>query len=254
MEFVFVVPRETLFPECYPHGFVPFAPETDERNTPGGRDGDSWQARIEASIAEHGFYVERDRAERSPQWKQIIPYTLVVRDGQVLCLARTKKGGETRLHDKLSIGVGGHINPIDVGVGEDSPTTGGDSQRNPIRAASHREVLDEELHVQGRYHWQTLGLLNDDSNAVGAVHLGWVQSLVVEGDVQVREVDQLQGNFRTVDELREQLAAGANFETWSSLLIPHLDRLLSRSHSNASSHGSAPTEENRHPQSASSRS
>ena len=49
------------------------------------------------------------------------------------------------------------------------------------------------------------------------------------GSVAVRETDQLEGSFATVDELLRKLAAGANFETWSSLLIPHLDCLLPRS-------------------------
>ncbi|HPF13185.1 MAG: hypothetical protein H6830_00270 [Planctomycetes bacterium] len=172
-------------------------------------------------IEEFGFFVERARAEHTPEWKQIIPYTIVVRDGQVLCLTRTKQGGESRLHDKLSIGVGGHINPMDL---VENPN--GQGTRNPIARATQREVLEEELCIEGTHTLRSLGLLNDDSNPVGAVHVGWVQALIVQGDVQVREVDQLEGRFRTVAELNNSLAAGANFETWSSFLIPKLDRLL----------------------------
>ncbi|MCA9001924.1 MAG: NUDIX hydrolase [Planctomycetes bacterium] len=180
-------------------------------------------------IEEFGFFVERARAEHTPEWKQIIPYTIVVRDGQVLCLTRTKQGGESRLHDKLSIGVGGHINPIDLPSG-----TGGLSLRNPIAKATEREVLEEELSVEGTYTLRPLGLLNDDSNPVGAVHVGWVQLLTATGDVQVREVDQLEGNFRSVSELQDMQAEGANFETWSSLLIPSLGQFLSSSSKHSS--------------------
>ena len=265
MEFVFVVPREALFPECYPHGFVPFAGDSQEASI--GKDSvvrknaDALRTQMEARIAEHGFYVERERAERTPAWKQIIPYTLVVREGQVLCLTRTKKGGEARLHDKLSIGVGGHINPVDQTPNQstDSGSDALDPSRNPIPAASHREVIEEELIVEGAHSWRTLGLLNDDSNPVGAVHLGWVQSLVVQGDVRVREVDQLEGHFRSVDELQNMLASGANFETWSSLLIPSLGRLLLSTSSTTAtpetpSKDGAQEEGGRHPQSASSHS
>ncbi|MEZ6003362.1 MAG: hypothetical protein R3F17_06660 [Planctomycetota bacterium] len=216
MEFVFVVPREILFPDAYPHGFVPLG------------DGNR-QAVLLERIETSGFFVERARAEQAPEWKQIIPYTLVIRDGQVLCLARTKQGGETRLHDKLSLGVGGHINPIDL----ESPSDAAPAGRNPIPRATIREVLEEELIVEGVHELHTLGLLNDDSNPVGAVHLGWVQALVVHGEVEVREKDQLVGRFRSPRELQDMLDSGANFETWSGFLIPKLEQLVEHISPNA---------------------
>ena len=223
MEFVFVVPREKLFPDAYPHGFMPFRGAEgplEGKAHPGGSDlAEAMNRRIE----EFGFFVERERAEQSPEWKQIIPYTLVVRAGQVLCLARTKKGGEKRLHNKLSLGVGGHINPVDLPL-EAKPD--GRGSKNPIHRATIREVLEEELNVEGTHQLRALGLLNDDTNPVGAVHLGWVQTLSVQGDVSVRETDQLEGSFKDVAELKSMAASGANFETWSSFLIPELDRLI----------------------------
>jgi predicted NUDIX family phosphoesterase len=71
-----------------------------------------------------------------------------------------------------------------------------------------------------------VGLLNDDSNAVGAVHVGLVQVITVRAPVGIRETQQLEGRLVSTGDLREMLAAGANFETWSKLLIPHLDELL----------------------------
>lgn len=209
MEFVFVVPREKLFPDSYPHGYLPFG------------DGPLQKA-LQERVEEHGFYVEREYAERTPSLKQIIPYTIVERGGEVLCLTRTKSGGEARLHDKLSLGVGGHINPIDL-----TPDAEGQNPRNPIAKATEREVLEEELNVEGPHELHSVGLLNDDSNPVGAVHVGWVQVLSTQGAVSVREVDQLVGEFRSVSELQDMLAQGANFETWSSFLIPKLDQLIS---------------------------
>ena len=98
-----------------------------------------------------------------------------------------------------------------------------------IISATHREVAEEELRLDGPYTVRRVGLLNDDSNPVGAVHVGLVQVITVDGPVEVREVDQLEGSFASQDELRAMLADGANFETWSSLLIPRLDRLVSHS-------------------------
>ena len=124
MEFVYVVPREELFPHCYPQGLVPFGMA-------------EWEQAPEdfmRTVRERGFFVEREYAERSPGLKQVIPYSIVrtteknaesgpapaqarVEEGvcgeRILLLRRLDKGGESRLHDKLSIGVGGHINPQD---------------------------------------------------------------------------------------------------------------------------------------------
>lgn len=214
MEFVLVVPRTELFRQCTPHGLLPFgdgAPESAFREV----------------VDLHGHFVEREFAERTPALKQVIPYSIVVRrgtapGGEVLRLRRTRKGGEARLHDKLSIGVGGHINPVDA----PSASQASDSRSVCIVNATRREVVEEELAFGGPWSVTAVGLLNDDTNPVGAVHVGLVQVVTVDGSVTVRETDQLEGSFATVGALQEELTAGANFETWSSLLIPHLDRLL----------------------------
>lgn len=217
MEFVFVVPRTALFPEHAPHGLAVF--------------GETWpRDAFDSVVAEEGFFVERDYAERTPTLKQIIPYTIVLRGEEVLLLQRTKVGGEKRLHDKLSIGVGGHVNPIDAvatEADEQSAKSCGSRLADPLPAATRREVMEEELTVTGATRLTSVGLLNDDTNPVGAVHVGLVQILeLFDGHATVREVDQLHGSFVTISRLRDDLAAGANFETWSSLLVPHLDRLI----------------------------
>ena len=217
MEFVFVVPRTAIFPEFAPHGLSTFGEEFSLQ-------------RFQRCVEDEGFFVEREYAERTPTLKQIIPYTLVTRGEEILLLQRTKGGGEARLHNKLTIGVGGHVNPIDARPAEDE----GAKARllDPLPAATRREVMEEELIVEGETRLTSIGLINDDSNAVGAVHVGLVQTLeLLGGDARIREVDQLRGHFVPWRELPQQLAEGANFETWSSLLVPHLDRLLSPSSS-----------------------
>ena len=203
MEFVYVVPRRDLFADFYPQGLQVFS-DAGHRQ------------RLEELVGTRGFFVEREVAERTPEWKQIIPYAVCVQGDRVLLMRRLAAGGETRLHDKLSIGVGGHINPEDLE---------GSGPRNPIEAGTRRE-LTEELVIEGSYDIRTVGLLNDDSNPVGAVHLGWVQVVLIEGGVRIREEDVLEGKPTTFDGLRKRLNAGDDFETWSSMLIEHLDELL----------------------------
>ena len=210
MEFVFVVPRSALFPEFYPHGLIRF------QDAPAAEASCLSRHSFEAALAREGFFVERSVAERTPAWKQIIPYTLVQCGERVLVTRRTKKGGEARLHDKHSIGIGGHINPVDLEPG---------ALRNPLPAGARREIA-EELDVRGATELRAIGVLNDDSNSVGAVHVGVVHVLRVEGSVEVREHDQLEGRLVTARELRELADRGANLETWTKLLLPHLEELL----------------------------
>lgn len=214
MEFVFVAPREALFPACYPQGFQPFGTEGD------GRD-------FLARLGTHGFFVERERAEHEPSWKQVIPYCVVVSDERILLMKRRAKGGEARLFDKLTIGVGGHINPVD---GVDGSRLGVDGSKlrvdgtELVLAAARREIT-EELEVRGAFELRLAGYLNDDSNPVGAVHVGLVFGALTTGAVRIREEDVLEGTLVAPEELHARLARGENFETWSRILIAHLDEL-----------------------------
>jgi predicted NUDIX family phosphoesterase len=210
MEFVYVVPREKLFPEFYPQGLVRFG-------------ADLTREAVMDSLHTHGFYVEREYAERTPSLKQVIPYTVVVSEGQVMLTKRLPQGGEGRLFGKLSIGIGGHMNPIDHdGATEtDQPGT-----EDPIAECTLRE-LEEELWLEGARRLEPIGLINDDSNPVGAVHVGLVQVLFLhKGSARVREEDILEGRMVAPDELQSLLAEDANFETWSRMLVERLGELL----------------------------
>ncbi len=223
MEFVYVVPRSDLFPAAYPHGFVAFGSQAERELR---------LERLPDTLATRGFFVERARAEVEPAWKQPIPYAIVHGRQGVLCLRRKRAGSETRLHDKLSIGVGGHVEPVDL-ADPSRPT----ERRELIARAAVRELEEELVLPNARKGEQRevrqVGVLNDDSNSVGAVHVGLVCVLDLshaesDHDVCVREADLLEGEFVSPEELERRLACGANFETWSALLIPHLPALLQR--------------------------
>ena len=163
-------------------------------------------AALRATVATRGRYLDRPVAEDDPNHKQLIPY-VVVRDGtRVFLMHRTDAGGDPRLHGKASIGVGGHLNPVDDG--EDALMSG------------LRREWAEELEADWEPEFELVGLLNDDSNPVGAVHLGVVFSVEARGrDVDVREHDKLIGAFASTDELRE---SWPRLETWSQLVADSL--------------------------------
>lgn len=147
---------------------------------------------------------------------------------RVLLMRRLSKGGESRLHDKLSIGVGGHVNPVDHtegGACTGEATSDSGARRDPLREGTRRE-LDEELELDGAYTVRPVGILNDYSNAVNAVHVGLVQVVHVSGDVRIRETDVLEGELVRPSDLSNRLAEGADFETWSRILVERLDEVL----------------------------
>ncbi len=158
-------------------------------------------------VVEHGMFMNRDQAEEDPNWKQIIPYALIQYDGLTFLMRRSKKGGESRLHDRLSIGVGGHINR-EPGEKKDWILTG-----------LQREISEE---VEGGTPYKILpfGLLNDDSNEVGQVHYGAVFVVIPENDsVKVRETELLKGEFVSLEELGLQME---RMETWSQWITRDL--------------------------------
>jgi predicted NUDIX family phosphoesterase len=154
-------------------------------------------------ILDAHFFIDRPTAEISPQYKQIIPYVLIRHDGSYYLLQRTQKQTEARLHHKLSLGIGGHINP-------DTPD---------LLDGLHKE-LEEEVHVAGDYDLTFAGILNDDTTDVGSVHLGAVYVLDAhDTNVTVRETDKMTGRWCPASELpalRDQM------ETWSQIVFDAL--------------------------------
>lgn len=156
-------------------------------------------------VHRHGFFKRRDDVEEDPSLKQIIPYLVVRRDGRHMLFRRTRAGGEARLHDLYSIGVGGHISRTDVEGAVD------------IIAAGLRRELEEELVLGDAWTARLAGVLNDDDNPVGRVHFGLVHVVAVTaGDVTIREIDRLTGRLADAADIR---AAYPGMETWSQLIV-----------------------------------
>jgi predicted NUDIX family phosphoesterase len=160
-------------------------------------------ASVEA-IGQAGRFEPRDAMERDASFKQVIPY-LVLRDGpRYFLMRRTRAGGDERLHDRWSIGVGGHLNPGDGGL------DGG-----------LRREWSEEVEADFVPSFRLLGLLNDDSTEVGRVHLGAVYEADAAGrPVAIRETDKLTGRFAVPGEVA---AVAPDLETWSRLVFEHLE-------------------------------
>jgi predicted NUDIX family phosphoesterase len=157
----------------------------------------------------HVMFRPRNQVETDPGLKQLIPYVIFLyRDAaggeSVFQYTRGKGMGEGRLHLLRSVGVGGHISSDDVNGRSDDPF-----------AEGMRRELDEEVIIDTPYRARCVGLLNDDSNPVGQVHLGLVHVFEVERPaVRSRESEIIESGFRPVGQIMADLD---HFETWSQI-------------------------------------
>ena len=160
----------------------------------------------------NNFFMDRAKAEEDPSFKQIIPYALFHHHGHYLHYTRGKSGGESRLHAQGSVGVGGHINPID----ERADPLG----RETYLAGVEREI-DEELNITGGHQNRIVALLNDDSNDVGKVHLGVVHIFELDSDEVTSAEDSLANlAFQPASRLKGELHPA--LETWSQCCVDQL--------------------------------
>jgi len=185
-EQVFVVPRSAVLDDAGWYGL-----RTDDLDA------------FVAALERDGRYEPRAEMERDPSFKQVIPY-LVLRDGErFFLMQRTTAGGDPRLHGRYSIGVGGHLNPGDGGV-----------------LGGLRREWAEELVAAFVPDFRLVGLINDDTTDVCAVHLGAVYVADAAGrPVAIRETDKLTGSFVAADDVA---AVSDRLETWSRLVFEFL--------------------------------
>ena len=155
---------------------------------------------VQLNPANH-FFMDRATAEQDPSHKQLIPYCLFRSGEKLLCYTRGKAGGESRLHAKRSVGVGGHVNPVDTGEGRTGP--------DAYHAAVSREIDEELILTRAPVH-RIIALLNDESNDVGRVHLGIVHLVDLHDESAAS---------------REEALADLSFVPLETLAGPEFDRL-----------------------------
>lgn len=163
----------------------------------------------------NAFFMDRGEAELDPTHKQLIPYAIFTYGDKILHYTRGGSGGEARLHDKGSIGIGGHINPVDWQGAEQGMST--------YMAGVERETK-EELNIQDAYTQSVIGLINDDSNEVGAVHLGVIHQFELSSEQVTSNEDAIAKlTFYTLGELRNPVLFD-KLETWSQLCLLALEQ------------------------------
>lgn len=162
---------------------------------------------FEKLVKDSGQFKRRGDVEEDPNWKQIIPYMVYSYKKQFFLMQRTDKGGEARLYNNFSLGIGGHMRKEDL-------------EGETIMDWAKREFV-EEVSFNGKFTGKPLGLLNDDSNAVGGVHLGYV--ILLEGDsdnIKINDEHQT-GELKTLEEIQKIYP---QMETWSQIVFDFLKK------------------------------
>ncbi len=121
-----------------------------------------------------GFeFIPRQEAENNPGFKQVIPYIVL----QTTTLGHTaiynRQGSEKRLHDLWSLGIGGHINPIDQKEGHLS-------FKDILISGMERELNEELLERPKLDTIEFCGIISEEITEVGSVHLGAVFRILTQ--------------------------------------------------------------------------
>lgn len=196
---------------------------------------------VDQLAIEESFLLNRGAAEIDKRQRQLISYTVFTCDygaidyePSVLIYNRQKHGGEVRLNDKVSIGVGGHINSEDWETWLTGRKMG--TPEPLLTIASQREVIEELkfssqdagtalLEAIKTYGWDiepTSSLICSSASDVDSVHLGLVR--IIEVPRAVAETMSLEDNpssWVPIASLKDL----PNLESWSRICASKLEAI-----------------------------
>jgi len=188
-EEILVVARQKLFPQGTPSSKLTSV------------DMDSYQHQV----LRESQYVWRSHAETDSAYKQIIPYLVFNYKDTYFLMQRAADASDTRLQNKYSLGIGGHIRRDDIEGGS--------------FASWARREFAEEISYNGSFNIIPVGLVNDESNSVGQVHTGFVFVLKGDSDAISVRSELKSGVLMTLDEIEKVYD---NLESWSQIVFDYL--------------------------------
>lgn len=150
-------------------------------------------------------FLPRAAMESDLAYKQIIPYLVFCHEDRYFLMQRTGHATESRLRNKFSLGIGGHIQEEDL-------------KNNSIFSWAERE-FHEEVDYKDTFTIEPLGILNDDMTPVGQVHVGFV--FLVQGttaNISVKS-ELKSGQLVSLDECKNYFD---NLEMWSQIVYTFL--------------------------------
>ncbi len=162
-------------------------------------------------IVQNGIFGKRSELEKDPSFKQVIPYAIISNKGSLYLFRRTSGQTEKRLHNKLHLGVGGHMKP---GRSKDQ---GEMYLVNELKRELFEEVIlmDDCLIEDIEF----IGFINDDSIPVGRVHIGLLYFIhVSKRNIVINETDKMTAEWINISDLVKKYE---KMETWSRIAFDH---------------------------------
>jgi predicted NUDIX family phosphoesterase len=163
------------------------------------------------SIVQNGLFRKRSELEEDPSFKQVIPYAIISNNESFCLFKRTSKQTEKRLHNKFSLGVGGHMNPGNSKESNDQYLI------NELK----RELFEEVKLLNGCLieDIEFIGFINDDTISVGRVHIGLLYNIHVSNkNVVINETDRMTADWIDKSDLAEFYEG---METWTKIIFDY---------------------------------
>jgi predicted NUDIX family phosphoesterase len=161
------------------------------------------------TLVQNGLFLKRSELEEDPSFKQIIPYAIISDKESFYLFRRTSGQTEKRLHNKFSLGVGGHMNPDDAM----EPT------EQYLIDELKRELFEEVRLLNGCLieDIEFIGFINDDTIPVGRVHIGLLYNIHVSNkEVYINETDKMTADWIDKSGLAEFYKG---METWTRIVF-----------------------------------
>jgi predicted NUDIX family phosphoesterase len=158
-------------------------------------------------IVQNGLFLRRSESEEDPSFKQIIPYGIISNKDSFYLFRRRAGQREKRLHNKYSLGVGGHMNP--------GAST--ESKEQYLINELKRELFEEVRLLNGCLieDIEFIGFINDDTIPVGRVHIGLLYNIHVSNkEVYINEADKMTAAWIDKSDLADFYEG---METWTRI-------------------------------------
>ena len=155
-----------------------------------------------------GLFRKRSGMEENSSFKQLITYAVISNEDSYYLFRRMAGQAEKRLHNKLHLGVGGHVNPDE----SFEPDT------QYLISELKRELFEEVKFLNDCTIERITftGFINDDTIPVGRFHLGLMYEIRISSrDIIINETDKMCAEWVDRPDLGRYYE---EMETWTKVI------------------------------------
>jgi len=181
----------------------------------------SQEHHFEMIIENNYEFMIRETAETNFEYKQPIPYAVVMNEENKIFVYQRwwswSNAWESRLHSKIAIWVGGHIERED------------EESENILRDSLVREVEEElDIGAEDIHEVFPIWYINSEEDEVSKVHFWiWYIVKVKNSNFALLDWELDNGEFKSYSELTEMIASWEyDVEAWTRMLTPEIQKYI----------------------------